>query len=82
VSLDSCWRLVRCADDVVGPVVHESDNDKVRLCLCELGERHADLTQGGHFAAYERPDVIVSDLQAMFGKSGQCYKIVPGKSGY
>jgi hypothetical protein len=30
---------VRCADDVVGPVVHESDNDKVRLCLCEMGER-------------------------------------------
>jgi hypothetical protein len=50
---------------VVGPVVHESDNDK-----------------GGHFAAYERPDVIVDDLQKMYGKGGPCYGIVPGKSGY
>jgi hypothetical protein len=38
--------------------------------------------KGGHFAAHERPDVIVADLQKMFGKSGPCYKIVPGKSGY
>jgi hypothetical protein len=50
---------------LLGPVVHESDNDK-----------------GGHFAAWERPDVIVDDLQKMFGKSGQCFKIVPDKSGY
>lgn len=38
--------------------------------------------KGGHFAAWERPDVIVDDLQKMFGKGGRCYKIVPGKSGY
>jgi hypothetical protein len=38
--------------------------------------------KGGHFAVHERPDVIVEDLQKMFGKSGPCYKIVPGKSGY
>ncbi|KAJ4296782.1 hypothetical protein N0V90_006830 [Kalmusia sp. IMI 367209] len=38
--------------------------------------------RGGHFAAWERPDVISSDLQKMFGKGGPCYKIVPGKSGY
>lgn len=38
--------------------------------------------KGGHFAAWERPDVIATDLQNMFGKSGDCYKIVPGKSGY
>ncbi|KAH7414409.1 Alpha/Beta hydrolase protein [Phaeosphaeria sp. MPI-PUGE-AT-0046c] len=49
----------------LGPVVHESENDK-----------------GGHFAAWERPDVIVDDLQKMFGKGGRCYKIVPDKSGY
>ncbi|OAK98900.1 alpha/beta-hydrolase [Phaeosphaeriaceae sp. SRC1lsM3a] len=49
----------------LGPVVHESENDK-----------------GGHFAAWERPDVIVDDLQKMFGKGGRCYKIVPSKSGY
>jgi pimeloyl-ACP methyl ester carboxylesterase len=38
--------------------------------------------KGGHFAAWERPDVIVNDLQTMFGKSGQCYMIVPGRSGH
>ncbi|KAF1915242.1 Alpha/Beta hydrolase protein [Ampelomyces quisqualis] len=38
--------------------------------------------KGGHFAAWERPDVIAGDLQKMFGKKGECYKIVPGKSGY
>jgi hypothetical protein len=38
--------------------------------------------KGGHFAAYERPDVIVDDLQKMYSKGGPCYKIVPEKSGY
>ncbi|KAJ4353381.1 uncharacterized protein N0V89_005110 [Didymosphaeria variabile] len=38
--------------------------------------------KGGHFAAWERPDVISKDLQDMFGKKGPLYKIVPGKSGY
>jgi hypothetical protein len=38
--------------------------------------------KGGHFAAHERPDVIVADLQKMFGKGGPCYEIVPGKTGY
>ncbi|KAF1972976.1 alpha/beta-hydrolase [Bimuria novae-zelandiae CBS 107.79] len=38
--------------------------------------------RGGHFAAWERPDVISRDLQGMFGKKGPLYKIVPGRSGY
>jgi hypothetical protein len=38
--------------------------------------------RGGHFAAWERPDVISKDLWEMFGKKGPLYKIVPGKSGY
>lgn len=38
--------------------------------------------KGGHFAAYERPDVITDDLQKMFGKNGPCFEIVTGKSGY
>ncbi|KAE8842739.1 hypothetical protein PTNB73_00790 [Pyrenophora teres f. teres] len=38
--------------------------------------------KGGHFAAHERPDVIVNDLQKMFGKAGPCYQIVPGMAGY
>jgi len=38
--------------------------------------------KGGHFAAWERPDVIATDLQKMFGKGGTCYHLVPGRSGY
>jgi hypothetical protein len=42
----------------------------------------SDYDKGGHFAAWERPDAIVGDLQKMFGKGGPCFSIVPGKSGY
>lgn len=38
--------------------------------------------RGGHFAAWENPDVIAGDLQKMFSKAGPCYKIVSGRSGY
>lgn len=38
--------------------------------------------KGGHFAAFEVPDAIVSDLHAMFGKGGPCAGIVEGASGY
>ena len=38
--------------------------------------------KGGHFAAWERPDVIAKDMRDMFGKKGPSYKIVPGRSGY
>ncbi|KAK7621607.1 Alpha/Beta hydrolase protein [Phyllosticta citricarpa] len=37
---------------------------------------------GGHFAAWERPEDIVHDLQAMFEKKGPCFNIVDGNSGY
>ncbi|KAF2691190.1 alpha/beta-hydrolase [Lentithecium fluviatile CBS 122367] len=38
--------------------------------------------KGGHFAAWERPDVVAGDLQKIFGKDGPCFGIVPGKNGY
>lgn len=38
--------------------------------------------KGGHFAAWERPDVIVNDLREMFGKSGAAYAVIKGKTGY
>ena len=31
--------------------------------------------KGGHFAAHEIPDEIVSDLRKMFGKGGACYQV-------
>ncbi|KAH9035725.1 alpha/beta-hydrolase [Lactarius pseudohatsudake] len=37
---------------------------------------------GGHFAAYEQPEALVSDLRSMFGKSGPAGGIVPGCTGY
>lgn len=43
---------------------------------------HSEHERGGHFAAWERPDVIATDLQKMFGKGGPCYGIVKGKTGY
>jgi hypothetical protein len=37
-------------------------------------------TKGGHFAAWEIPGEIVSDLQKMFGENGPCYQITNKKS--
>lgn len=37
---------------------------------------------GGHFAAWEKPEAIVSDLHKMFGKRGGAYGVVKGKAGY
>ncbi|GAB7352346.1 hypothetical protein MBLNU459_g2788t1 [Dothideomycetes sp. NU459] len=38
--------------------------------------------RGGHFAAWENPEAIASDLQKMFGKGGPCHGIVQGKTGF
>lgn len=45
--------------------------------VCESEHAH-----GGHFAAWEVPQVIVNDLQGMFKKGGPCYQAVAGKEGY
>ncbi|CAI6245561.1 unnamed protein product [Periconia digitata] len=42
----------------------------------------SDNDKGGHFAAWERPDVIAGDLQKMFQKGGPCFSIVPERNGY
>lgn len=36
--------------------------------------------KGGHFAAWEIPNEISTDLQKMFGKNGPCYNITGSKS--
>jgi hypothetical protein len=38
--------------------------------------------KGGHFAAWECPEVIARDLNAMFGKGGPVFGVVKGKNGY
>ncbi|KAF8631039.1 hypothetical protein AX15_002647 [Amanita polypyramis BW_CC] len=42
----------------------------------------SDHTKGGHFAAYEVPELLVGDLRRMFGKGGPAADVVPGQSGY
>ncbi|KAL0958909.1 hypothetical protein HGRIS_014227 [Hohenbuehelia grisea] len=42
----------------------------------------AEHTRGGHFAAYERPGDLASDLRKMFGMGGPAFGVVPGKTGY
>lgn len=37
---------------------------------------------GGHFAAFEKPKAIASDLRKMFGKGGGAFGVVDGKDGY
>lgn len=38
--------------------------------------------KGGHFAAYEKPDLLAGDLREMFGKKGPCYQVVKNATGY
>ncbi|KAJ3534885.1 hypothetical protein NMY22_g6724 [Coprinellus aureogranulatus] len=39
-------------------------------------------TSGGHFAAHEKPHLLVGDLRRMFGKGGPAFGVVSGKTGY
>ena len=38
--------------------------------------------KGGHFAAWERPEILVDDLRKMFGKGGGAANAIPGRSGF
>ncbi|KAF7901401.1 hypothetical protein EAF00_003622 [Botryotinia globosa] len=37
---------------------------------------------GGHSFSHEKPDLLVRDLRAMFGKWGGAFSIVKGRNGY
>ena len=37
---------------------------------------------GGHFAAYEKPEVLAGDLRKMFGKGGPAAGVVPEHDGF
>jgi hypothetical protein len=43
-------------------------------------EREHD--SGGHFAAHEKPDELVDDLRAMFGRGGPAFGVVKAQTGY
>ena len=36
---------------------------------------------GGHFTAWEHPEIIVGDLKKMFGRKGGGYNVVKGRMG-
>ncbi|KAG6830680.1 hypothetical protein H0H87_007411 [Tephrocybe sp. NHM501043] len=42
----------------------------------------AEHDEGGHFAAHEKPELLVGDLRKMFGKGGGAFGVVKGKNGY
>ncbi|KAI9696417.1 MAG: hypothetical protein M1836_005695 [Candelina mexicana] len=42
----------------------------------------SDNASGGHFAAWEKPEVIVKDLREMFGRKGGAYGVIKGKRGF
>ncbi|KAE9387772.1 alpha/beta-hydrolase [Gymnopus androsaceus JB14] len=42
----------------------------------------AEHDSGGHFAAYEKPELLVGDLQKMYGKGGPAFGVVSGRNGY
>ncbi|CAF9921119.1 hypothetical protein IMSHALPRED_005087 [Imshaugia aleurites] len=42
----------------------------------------SEYESGGHFAAWEKPEAIASDLHKMFGKGGGAHGVVKGKIGY
>ncbi|KAK4943789.1 hypothetical protein LTR10_016692 [Elasticomyces elasticus] len=58
-------------------VMHSTWTRTLGNCVFEK-----DHTRGGHFAAWECPEDIVSDLREMFGKGGGAYAVVHGKTGY
>ena len=41
-----------------------------------------EFENGGHFAAYEQPELLVGDLREMFGRGGGAEGCVRGKSGF
>lgn len=44
--------------------------------------REREFDVGGHFAAWEVPEVLASDVKAFLGKGGEAYAVVEGRDGY
>ncbi|KAJ8080513.1 hypothetical protein PM082_017346 [Marasmius tenuissimus] len=59
-------------------------NVRPRLWTRTMGNLvfEAEHASGGHFAAYERPKALASDLRKMFGRGGPAYGVVEGHKGY
>ncbi|PCH01215.1 Alpha/beta hydrolase fold-1 [Penicillium occitanis (nom. inval.)] len=44
--------------------------------------RETEFKKGGHFAAWEAPEVLVNDLKAFMGRSGEAYGAVTNRDGF
>ncbi|KAI4154959.1 MAG: hypothetical protein LQ340_001332 [Diploschistes diacapsis] len=42
----------------------------------------SEFERGGHFAAFEVPELLVSDLRKLFGKKGASFEVVKGSRGF
>lgn len=42
----------------------------------------AEHESGGHFGAWEKPDLLAADLRRMFGRGGGAFGVVEGRNGY
>jgi hypothetical protein len=60
--------------------IHVLPSSWVRTAGNVVFERDHD--SGGHFAAWERPEDIMSDVREMFGRGGGAFGVIPGKDGY
>lgn len=60
--------------------IHHHPRDAVRTMGNIVFE--SEHTKGGHFAAYEEPELLANDLRRMFGKGGGAFGVVKGSNGY
>ncbi|KAI9368063.1 Alpha/Beta hydrolase protein [Aspergillus egyptiacus] len=44
--------------------------------------RATEFSRGGHFAAWEVPEILADDLREFLGKNGPCYGVVTGRDGF
>jgi microsomal epoxide hydrolase len=44
--------------------------------------KEKEFDRGGHFAAWEVPELLAGDLKEFFGRDGAAYEAVQGKDGY
>ncbi|KAM0151547.1 hypothetical protein ACHAQE_008485 [Botrytis cinerea] len=67
----------------LGNVVYEVENDSGgRVWHFLLNKDCAANHSDRHFYSHEKPDLLVRDLRAMFGKGGKAFSIVQGRDGY
>ncbi|KAL3468336.1 Alpha/Beta hydrolase protein [Aspergillus heterothallicus] len=73
------------ADVKVGVVQFKAELMRYPLSWASLlgySVRATEYPKGGHFAAWEVPELLASDLREFFGKGGQAYGVVEGKAGF